>query len=168
VNSPRYRRFVVRRIARRIENKGFDGLFLDSTDMIELYPRQTGGMVKLVRRLARLVHRRGNYLFTQNGDTVVRRFVPYLDGWNREDVTWTYSFQRRRYFHRRPGAVAAAQAALGRLGAEGLLVTATDYTASGDRAAFDRSVANACQAGAIPFVSNIALTRIPPVPPACP
>jgi hypothetical protein len=52
--------------------------------------------------------------------------------------------------------------------AEGLLVTATDYTASGDRAAFDRSVANACEAGAIPFVSNIALTRIPPVPPACP
>jgi polysaccharide biosynthesis protein PelA len=168
VNSPRYRRFVVRRIARAIERKGFDGLLLDSTDMIELYPGQTRGMVKLVRSLARLVHRRGDYLFTQNGDSVVHRFVPSLDGWNREDVTWSYGFRRHRYFHQRAAEVAHAQAMLERLGGEGLLVTAADYTATGDEAAFDQSVANACDAGALPFVGNIALTRIAAVPPACP
>ena len=58
--------------------------------------------------------------------------------------------------------------ALQYIGQSGLLVTATYYTEAGDAAAFDESVANACAAGALPFVSNIALTRIPGVPPACP
>ncbi len=168
VNSRRYRGAIRGRIAPRILRKGFDGLFLDSTDMIELYPRQTRGMVKLVRSLARLVHHRGGYLFTQNGDSVIDRFTPYLDGWNREDVTWSYSFKRHRYFHQPPGEVAHAQAMLERLGDVGLLVTAADYTRAGDQAALDEAVANACSAGALPFVSNIALTRIPAQPPACP
>ena len=62
----------------------------------------------------------------------------------------------------------AAQAALTRISAAGLLVTATDYTAAGDTAAVQESVANACAAGAIPFVSNIALARLPAAPPSCP
>jgi hypothetical protein len=82
-------------------------------------------------------------------------------------VTWTYDFGRHRYVRRSASEIAAARAALERIGALGLLVTATDYTAAGDSAAYGEAVANACGAGALPFVSNIALTRIPSVPPAC-
>ncbi len=116
-----------------------------------------------MRRLAALVHGRGGLLFAQNGERSIGPLLPVLDGWNREDVTWTYSFKRRRYVHRPPAEVAAAQAALTRIAAAGLLVTASDYTA-GDTAAEQESVANACAAGAIPFVSNIALTRLPAAP----
>ena len=65
------------------------------------------------------------------------------------------------------GIAPAAQAALTRISAAGLLVTATDYTA-GDSAAQAESVANACAAGAIPFVGDIALRRLPAQPLRCP
>jgi endo-alpha-1,4-polygalactosaminidase (GH114 family) len=166
--SPRFRRLIRRRIAPRILRKSFDGLFLDNTDMVETHPRQRRGMRRLVRRLAGLVHSQGDFLFAQNGERSIKPLLPLYDGWNREDVTWTYSFERRRYVHRTPANVQQAIEALERIGEAGLLVTAADYTKAGDQAAFDEAVANACAAGAVPFVSNIALTRIPQVPPACP
>ena len=168
VRSPRYRRLIRRRIAPRILGKGFDGLFLDNTDMVETHPRQRRGMGKLARKLAGLVHSQGGFLFAQNGEGSIKPLLPFYDGWNREDVSWTYDFSKRRYVHRTPANVQRAMEALERIGGAGLLVTTTDYTKAADQAAFDESVANACDAGAVPFVSNIALTRIPHVPPACP
>jgi hypothetical protein len=61
----------------------------------------------------------------------------------------------------------AAQGALRRIKAAGLLTTSADYTARGDQAAFRESVANSCAAGAIPYVSNIGLTRVPRPAPRC-
>jgi hypothetical protein len=167
LRAPGYRRAIRRRIAPRILRKGFDGLFLDNTDMIESHPRQRRGMRRLVRSLAGLAHGQGGLLFAQNGEVSIGPLLPVYDGWNREDVTWTYDFGRHRYVRRAAAEIAAAKAALERIGALGLLVTATDYTAAGDSAAYGEAVANACGAGALPFVSNIALTRIPSVPPAC-
>ena len=163
-----FRRAIAGRIAPKLLEKGFDGLFLDNVDMVEGHPKHRKGMRKLVRRLAALVHARGGLLFAQNGEHSIDPLMPALDGWNREDVTWTYSYKRRRYVHRPPDEVAAAQAALTRIGAAGLLVTSADYTAGGDAGSEQESVANACAAGAIPFVSNIALTRLPVAPLRCP
>jgi hypothetical protein len=167
VSAPGFRRAIANRIAPKLLGKGFDGLFLDNTDMVEGHPKQRRGMRKLVRRLAALVHARGGLLFAQNGERSVGPLLAVLDGWNREDVTWTYSFKRRAYVHRPAAEVETAKAALARIASAGLLVTASDYTA-GDAAAEQESVANACAAGAIPFVSNIALTRLPAAPLACP
>jgi uncharacterized protein (TIGR01370 family) len=167
LRAPRYRRLIRRRIAPRILRKGFDGLFLDNTDMVETHPRQRRGMRKLVRKLAGLVHSRGDLLFAQNGEGSIKPLLRFYDGWNREDVTWTYSFAKGRYVHRTAVNVQRAIAALEDIGQAGLLVTSTDYTKAGDQAAFDESVANACSAGAVPFVSNITLTRIPATPPEC-
>lgn len=173
-SRPRYRGLVARRIAPRLLRKGFDGLFLDVVDMIE-QPRhraQRPGMRKLVRRLGRLVHRRAGLLFAQNGFRAMRRFgiARHLDGWNREDVTWTYDFGRRRYVRRRPAETRRAQRELERMAADGIFVTATDYTRRGDRAAVEEAVANACAAGALPYVSDIALSakRLPEPPLRCP
>jgi endo-alpha-1,4-polygalactosaminidase (GH114 family) len=155
-----YRRLLLDRVAPSMLRKGFDGLFLDNTDMIANHSAQTAGMVALVRSLAVLVHHRHGFLFTQNGEDVIGGLLSSLDGWNREDVTWTYDFGSQRYVHQPPADVAAAQAALRRLGAAGLLVTATDYVATTDRGAAREAIANACAAGALPFVSDIGLTRI--------
>ena len=167
VDARGFRRAIAARIAPRLLRSGFDGLFLDNTDMVETHKRERPGMRRLVRALSALVHARGGLLFAQNGDASIGPLLRFYDGWNREDVTWTYSFKRRRYVHQPAAEVAEAQAALGRIAARGLLVTATDYTAPGDQSAEQEAVANACAAGALPFVSDIGLTRLPAAPLAC-
>src|SRR5262245_7944183 len=167
VDARGFRRAIGHRIARRILAKDFDGLFLDNTDMVETHKRERPGMRKLVRSLAALAHRRGGLLFAQNGDASIRPLLRYYDGWNREDVTWTYSFRRRAYVHQPVSEIADAQAALTRIAERGLLVTATDYTTSGDDNALSESLSNACAAGALPFVSDIGLTRLPAAPLSC-
>ena len=167
VDARGFRRAISRRIAPRLLDKGFDGLFLDNTDMVETHRGQRPGMRRLVRSLSHRVHRRGGLLFAQNGESSIARTLRFYDGWNREDVTWTYSFKRDAYVHQPASEIAEAQSALRRIAARGLLVTATDYTAPSDDAALAEAVSNACSAGAIPFVSDIGLTRLPAAPLSC-
>jgi hypothetical protein len=60
------------------------------------------------------------------------------------------------------------QAELGEIAAAGLLVTATDYVAEGNGPGVLQSVGNACAAGALPYVSDIGLRRVPVQPFLCP
>jgi len=162
-----FRRAILREIAPRILAKGFDGLFLDNTDMIETHQAQTSGMRRLIRRLATRVHADDGLLFAQNGGGVITPSLPFLDGWNREDVSWTYDFDHRRYRALRAGETAYAQRELRRIAGEGLLVTATDYTAHARGGPVRTSIANACDAGALPYVSDIGLRRVPESPYRC-
>ncbi|MEK6277599.1 MAG: endo alpha-1,4 polygalactosaminidase [Actinomycetota bacterium] len=169
VNAPGYRRAIVRRIAPPILRKGFSGLFLDNTDMIETHPRQGPGMRKVVRALSRRVHRAGGrLLFSQNGEGVIGQMLRYYDGWNREDVTSTYDFDSGEYRRVPRRDRRAAIDALRRFRERGLLTLATDYAAAGDSATTQEAVRNACSVGALPFVSNIGLTRVPAQPFTCP
>jgi hypothetical protein len=108
-------------------------------------------------------------VFAQNGADVLGPLMGALDGWNREDVSFTYDPGSRSYRPTTPGELDAAQSELRRLAAAGLLVTATDYlppAATGAPAA--AAVNNACAAGALPFVSDLELRRVPQPPPRCP
>jgi hypothetical protein len=163
-----FRELIARRVAPAILGKGFDGLFLDNTDMIETHPRQRGGMHRLAWTLSRRVHARGGYLFTQNGERVIGPSLRAYDGWNREDVTLTYDFDRHRYVRVPRAGRRAALRALRRMRSRGLLTTATDYVGRGDRRAAARAIANACAAGAVPLVADIGLTRMPSRPRECP
>lgn len=167
VSRKGFRRQIAGRIAPGILAKGYDGLFLDNTDMVEEFKRERGGMRKLVRRLSGLTRGRGGLLFSQNGERSIGPLLPFYDGWNREDVTSTYSFKRKRYVRTTPAQLSAAQAALRRISAAGLLVTTADYIAAGDTATEQLAVANACAAGAVPFVGDIGLRRLPAQPQAC-
>ena len=167
VDARGFRRIVAGRIAPRMLRGGFDGLFLDNTDMVETHKRERPGMRRLVRALSVLVHAQGGLLFAQNGDASIGPLLRFYDGWNREDVTWTYSFKRRSYVHQPAREVSEAQAALRRIAARGLLVTATDYTAAGDESAAQEAAGTACAAGALSFVSDIQLTRLPAAPIEC-
>jgi hypothetical protein len=145
-------RALLASIAGGMLRKGLDGLFLDNTDMVETHPRQASGMRLLVAGLAGLVHRRGGFLFAQNGADVDGPILRYLDGWNREDVG---------------SDPTAATRELRAMRARGLLTLATGYAPAGDVGAIRRDIGVACAAGALPFVSNLALTRIPATPPHC-
>jgi hypothetical protein len=120
-----------------------------------------------IRRLARLVHRNGELLFAQNGEDSIGPLLPYYDGWNREDVSATYDFARHRYVRQPSSARTTADHALRRIARAGLLTLTTDYTAEGDLGGAQAAVANSCANGALPFVSDIDLTRVPTVPARC-
>jgi uncharacterized protein (TIGR01370 family) len=167
VADPGFRDLMVEQVAPEVLATGVDGLFLDNTDMVVDHPAQAEGMVELVAELASQVHGRGGLLFTQNGDQVVDTLLDHLDGWNREDVTSTYSFEGETYEPVSTGDTAAAQATLRRLAEAGLLVTTTDYVADGDDASARRAVEAACEVGAVPFVADIGLTRLPDEPHRC-
>ncbi len=173
VSKHRLRRIIARRIAPRLMDKGFDGLFLDAVDMIEVrrHRPQRAGMRKLVRALAGLTHGQGDLLFAQNGFWGMRKFGirGFLDGWNREDVTTRYDFTRRRYAraprkHRR-----VALREIARMREAGLFTTAADYTKRPRGELYRDSIANACSVGALPYVSDLQLRarRLPDPPLTC-
>jgi uncharacterized protein (TIGR01370 family) len=166
-SQPGYRDLIVDTVVPPMLAKGFDGLFLDNTDMVDTHPAQQAGMVEIVRRLSEAVHARGGVLFAQNGDTTVDTIAPFLDGWNREDLSSTYDADARHYTPRTAVERDAGVATIARLRDRGLLVTAVDYTADARGSAVDDARRTACAAGAVPYVSDIGLTRIPDTPPRC-
>jgi hypothetical protein len=159
-----FRDLILKRVAPAIMRRGFDGLFLDNVDMIATHPEQRAGMLAIVRRLGA----RQGYYFAQNGEEIIDPFLPYLDGWNREDVSRTYDFDTHRYVAVPRADRDAAVAALQRVGGHVRVVTATDYTAAGDGAAARAATRVACAAGALSFVSDIQLRRVPKQPARCP
>jgi endo-alpha-1,4-polygalactosaminidase (GH114 family) len=150
VDAPGFRKLLLG-VGAGFERKGLDGLFLDNTDMIETHPKQAPGMRLLVAALAKLVHGRHGFLFAQNGADVDGPILRYLDGWNREDVGTD------------PGAVHDLRA----MHAHGLLTLGTGYVKDATSPAVERDIRLACGAGAVPFVSNLELTRIPAPPQHC-
>jgi uncharacterized protein (TIGR01370 family) len=162
-----FRSLITDRVAPGIVDRGFDGLFLDNVDMIETHPARADGMRALVAELSDLVHARNGLLFAQNGEAIIEAMLPDLDGWNREDVSTAYDFDAARYRRASPRARRVAQRALRRIGDGGVLVTATDYVAAGDHRTSELAVATACAAGAVPYVSDISLNRVPREPPRC-
>ncbi len=163
-------------IAPAILAKGFDGLFLDNVDMIEpnRHRKQREGMRELVARLGELVHSGDGLLFAQNGYWGFRRFGIIedgaLDGWNREDVTWTYDFDRNEYVRNSDRDRNEALADLTAMHDRGLFTTATNYTARSTGPAVEESIEDACSVSALPFVGDIGLTakRLPASPYVCP
>lgn len=164
VSAPGYRKVIADEVAPAMLAKGLDGLFLDNVDMIETHPSRAPGMQALVGTLSARAHAQGRLLFAQNGADTIAPMLAYLDGWNLEDVTRGYDFDAERYVRIPAEDVAYNLQALRGVRAAGLFTTATDYVAAGDTAATDEAVRNARSAGALPFVSDIELTRLPPPP----
>jgi endo-alpha-1,4-polygalactosaminidase (GH114 family) len=163
-------------IAPDLLDKGFDGLFLDNVDMIEpsKHLKQRDGMRQLVARLGDLVHADDGLLFAQNGYWGFKKFGilddGQLDGWNREDVTWTFDFDKRKYVRNSDGGRGEALNDLSKMRDLGLFTTATNYTKRSTGSAVEEAIEDACGVGALPFIGDIGLTakRLPDSPYICP
>ena len=159
--------------------KGADGLFLDNVDMVETsgHRAQRAGMGELVADLDSLVSADGVYLFDQNGAPGMLHGYPsqgvdplyeHFDGWNREDASWTWDFDRHRY---KPVHGDGALDELDKIAGKGLFTAATDYVNLDD----DRlgpecdSVERAASVGALDYVADIGLTKkaVAANPPDC-
>jgi endo-alpha-1,4-polygalactosaminidase (GH114 family) len=115
----------------------------------------------LVQELSALARARGALLFTQNGDEFALSLSPLLDGWNREDVTFGYDFAKGAYVRIPPSDHENALEAIAAMRQAGVLVTTTDYVKTPGSSEEGRAVAVAIDAGALPYVSDIELERIP-------
>jgi uncharacterized protein (TIGR01370 family) len=166
-SSPELRDALADRIAPQLLEKGFDGLFLDNVDMVESHEAQADGMLDLVRRLSDRAHAAGGALMAQNGDAIIKPYLPYLDAWNREDPTGTFDFDAGKYAATDAAGRRSARATLKLVRTAGLLTTSTDYYASPTSKAAARAVRIACQAGAVPFVGDIDLKQVTAKPPRC-
>lgn len=171
VNSSDFRALITNRVLPRMMAAGFDGVFLDNVDMVESHPRQRSGMASLLGAVSREVHRRGRLVLAQNGDSQLPWLLPWLDGWNREDVSFSYDFGTGRY--RRTSQLDRAQAAqaIRRVRAHRLTAFSTDYLPNPAAPAAARQVAEAvryaCALGATPYVGSIGLDRMPRAPLRC-
>lgn len=162
VSSAAYRAVVTDEIAPAILEKGFDGLFLDNIDMPATHPGTAGAMYELVDALSQDAHKRGTLLFAQNGDDVFDgSFWELLDGWNREDVTWTYDPDAEEYVRVPAEEHQRALEVLAHFRETGMLTLTTDYTASAGSAAEAECVDAARSVGALPYVSDAGLARVP-------
>jgi endo-alpha-1,4-polygalactosaminidase (GH114 family) len=176
VSKAGLRNAFVGEIAPEILTKGFDGLFLDNVDMIEpnKHKKQRDGMRELVAQLGDLVHNDDGLLFAQNGYWGFKKFGiledGHLDGWNREDVTWTYDFDRKKYVRNSDRNRDEALDDLSKMHDLGLFTTATNYTKRSVGSAVDEAIEDACGVGALPFIGDIGLTakRLPDSPYVCP
>ncbi|MCB0331896.1 MAG: endo alpha-1,4 polygalactosaminidase [Bdellovibrionales bacterium] len=167
VSKKKFRRILIKQAVKPFLQKGFDGLFLDNVDMVAEYPKQTKGMRKLVKRIAKLVHDENKYVGAQNGDDVIGPFVPYLDHWNREDVVSTYNFDTEVYEQVSERDTQSALETVSHLLETGLFVTTTDYVADVGGEIAQSAVSTACGAGAVPYVGDIELTEITESPLLC-
>ena len=167
VSKPEARAALADKIAPELLAKGFDGLFLDNVDMVEDHAPQQPGMVDLVKRLSDRVRADGHVLMAQNADASIDPFVGFLDAWNREDPTGTYDFEKKRYVPTDEAGRRLARATIKKLRAAGLVVTTTDYFGSPTSAQARRAIRIACKAGAVPFVGEIALAKVPATAARC-
>lgn len=168
LSAPAARDALADTIAPELLAKGFDGLFLDSLDVVEEYPAQAAGALDVVTRLSKRVRDGGGVLMAQNADTVIDAFVPFLDAWNREDPTGTYDFGAKRYLPTDVPGRRLARATVKRLISSGLVVTTTDYYRSPTEHDAKRAVRISCKAGSVPFVGEITLAKVPAKPQRCP
>jgi uncharacterized protein (TIGR01370 family) len=145
---------------------GVDGLFLDNTDLGDTHPDQRAAMAALVAEIDALVGPE-RLLFAQNGDPVDAGLVDHLDGWNREDVTFTWDAAASAYVPTADDDRTDALEQLQALHDEGLLVTATDYLPELAPELVAETIANACGVGALPFAADIDLTQVPEPPLTC-
>lgn len=140
--------------ARTWLQRGFQGLFLDTLDTVDLFPEERGEMLELVARLRKLAH--GRYLLANRGFSLLPELAELIDGFLFEAFSSTWCGERyaalppRELLHN----VMTAQ----RLQATGRDLYALDYALTPQLAAFARD--RALRHGFTPLISNRDLTQL--------
>lgn len=138
-------------------DKGFDGVFLDTVDTVDAYPRTTQGMIDLITGLRQAYP---DALLVQNrGFTVIEQVAPQIDALMFEDLITSYDFVNQEYIYADNTFTAGEMADLSQR--TGLPILALDYAPPENAAMAYRSIQTAKEYGFIPAVSVIQLDDIP-------
>jgi len=149
-------RRIVERVARSLDDLGFDGLYLDNLDIVEDFPSTRDGVIEMVKRLRDAVPEM--LLIGQNG-LAVANDLP-IDAIAHEDTFWRFDSGYRESAAEETAAIIAG---LERMRARNLAVFTLDYTPPGHQAA-DDVVDKARALGFVPAVSVLELDQPPHAP----
>ncbi|NJE03042.1 hypothetical protein E3E27_02640 [Thermococcus sp. MV11] len=94
-SSPEWERIILEEAVPYILSQGFDGVFLDNLDYVDLYPEKKDAMVNLVRAI------RERYpditIIANRGFSIAEEIAPYVDYVLLEDFVTYYNFSIDRY-----------------------------------------------------------------------
>jgi uncharacterized protein (TIGR01370 family) len=152
-------REILEKQARKLDELGFDGLYLDNLDIAEDFPEARDGVIELVNRLRHAVPEM--LLVGQNGLAVADRLP--VDAIAHEDTYWRWD---DGYRESTPQETAAIVAGLRRLRDRNLVVFTLDYAPPGSQAAGE-VVRKSLAEGFVPAVSVLELDQPPHAPSAC-
>jgi len=97
-DTPAWREDRIARARELVNGFGFQGLFLDTLDTVDLYPKSREGMIELVRDLRREFPHAA--IILNNGFSILAKLAPMCDGLMIESFTCTYDRDRQSYFER--------------------------------------------------------------------
>jgi len=136
--------------------QGFDGIFLDTVDTVDIYPKTRPGMLALIRQLRAAYPQ--SLLVMNRGFSVVDQLSGDLDAVMFEDLSTTYNFESQQYAYADDSGTAAQMAALSKK--TGLPILALDYAPPDNPGMAYRAVQVSRGYGFIPAVSVINLDKI--------
>ncbi len=151
-SQPGWRALVEER-ADALLKAGYDGLFLDTLDTADAYPKTAGGLVQIVQDLRA---RHPDAVLVQNrGFSLLNQTAPSIDAVMFESFSSTYDFKTRRY-----GAVDGDPSFVQAVSDRGLKVLALDYALPTQTDLISRTYQRARSFGFVPFVSTINLDQL--------
>lgn len=155
-NQAGWRDFIVAK-AQEYLDLGFDGIFLDTVDTVDLYPDTQPGMIQMIADL------RAAYpdaiLIQNRGMAVAEDTAATVDAIMWEDLSTTYNFDTETY------EINDSTAEIEQLTTlrddTGVIILALDYAAADDAEGAQKAMQIAREYGFIPSVSVILLDDIP-------
>ncbi|MFN8421293.1 MAG: endo alpha-1,4 polygalactosaminidase [Anaerolineae bacterium] len=137
--------------------KGFDGVFLDTVDTVDVYPDTKAGMIKIVQSLREAYP---DALLVQNrGFTIIEDVTSAIDGVMFESLTGSYDFNKKEYIYADNSFLAKQMVELSKR--TGIVILALDYAPPDNPAMAYVAVQAARKYGFVSAVSVILLDDIP-------
>ncbi len=161
VSCGKWRETIMEEIILEIINKGFDGIFLDTIDDVEIYGKKNE-VISLIKNIR---ERYPKLIIIQNrGFSIVDETAPYIDGilfesftsrynwstskyeiWGENDLRWTENIAKQLIYLKNK---------------RNLLILTLDYVDMKNESMKNFCIARAKKFGFIPFLSNLNLTAL--------
>ncbi|WP_297490359.1 endo alpha-1,4 polygalactosaminidase [Thermococcus sp.] len=94
-SSSIWREVVLNRAIPYILSRGFNGVFLDNLDYVDVYPKKRNAMIELIREIKERYP--GIVIVANRGFSIKEEIAPYVDYFLFEDFVTYYNFSARRY-----------------------------------------------------------------------
>jgi uncharacterized protein (TIGR01370 family) len=161
VSCKKWREFILDKRISHLLNKGFDGVFLDTVDVVDVYPNMKKDMVDLI---AKIRERYPDIVIIQNrGFSVIDETAKYVDGVLFECFTTRYDWKSGKYVPWSGDNLEwiddNARKLVKLKEKYDIIVLTLDY--ADDESLKEICIEHAKRFGFIPFVSTIDLTTLP-------
>jgi len=94
-SSPEWERIVLDDAIPYILSRGFNGIFLDNLDYVDVYPGKKGAMISLIRAIRERYP--GIVIIVNRGFSIANEIAPYVNYILFEDFVTYYNFSSGRY-----------------------------------------------------------------------